>query len=172
MLTRIATIIAVLDFRDEVSLDDVMIAGSLAVQSFEVSCLGIEKYMVRFLDFPQYCGEVENLLREGPMSKSDLRAACRRFQRYGYEFDRVMAWLVSEGTVEEIPDVREAGFGRPSPGYRLRKTEEPPRPSPVEELMATLREEGPKAARSRSILEEPIASAKAPESTAPFRRRV
>jgi hypothetical protein len=123
MLTRIATIIAVLDFRDEVSLDDTIIAGSLAVQSFDVSVSGIDKYMTRFLDFPQYCAEVENLLRDGPMSKSALRVACRRFQRHGHEHDRVMAWLVSEGTVEDVADIREAGFGRPSPGYRLRPSE-------------------------------------------------
>jgi hypothetical protein len=127
ILTRVATIIAVLDFRGKVSLDDTIIAGSLATRSFDVSVAGIEKYMTRYVEFPRHCAEFVNLLGSAPngvMSAADLRLATRGMQRFGNEWERVTNQLLGEGTIVSVSDVREAGsFGRPSPGYKLVKRE-------------------------------------------------
>ena len=110
---RFATDVAVGRFSPTVACEDIAWATALGQHSFEASCGGVERYMRRYFEFPQFCDRVlERIAANGGWrSRRDLERDFRRNERYGHELDRVFAKLIAE---ERIKSGERSGTRGPS----------------------------------------------------------
>jgi len=117
--SRFATDVAVGRGSPTVDIKDISHAIEICKLSFNAMVGGIDAYMREYYDFPKFCQQVAEAFRERKfISKRDLNRKFFRNMRQGYELDRVVDQLKTQGLIEWSEQSPPTG-GTTAVGWKL-----------------------------------------------------
>jgi hypothetical protein len=122
---RIATIVAVGRGSPFVDCEDIERGIVLARQSLEAACGGVEKYMRKYSEFPQFCDKVLEWLKAQPerfAAEWEVERKFGRSARNVWEVGNVIRQLIKEQRIVQAS--RGSSFGPTARGWRAYNDDE------------------------------------------------
>jgi hypothetical protein len=122
---RIATIVAVGRGSPFVDCEDIEHGIVLGRQSLEAACGGIEKYMRKYCEFPEFCDRALAWMKAQPdrfAAEWEIQRKFGRSARNAYEIDQVIGQLLKERRI--VRAQRQGLSGPAAHGYRAYGDEE------------------------------------------------